>query len=343
MILQRSDFGKKNLLILTLVFALVALSTLALREIANRPNQYADFSLNEKMGETLFVVNEGDTGAIIGRNLQSAGVIKASETFFRLAVSDPRAKRISPGAYTLDKKIPAEEALKQLLDLKRVVGLISLRDGVRLSEVVSLMESNGYQGVRKSIAAMRPPKPFTLTSIEGFLYPAKYAFVPNTPTKKALNAMVERFSAAIAGLDLSSKFTPDQILIIASLIEAEGTPDVFPQVSRVIYNRLEKGIALQLDSTVHYIQGTRGDIALSLNETKINNRFNTYRYPGLPPGPIGSPTIAAIRAALNPEPGDWLYFITVAPKDTRFTNSYDQFLQWKELYRKNYREGLFND
>jgi UPF0755 protein len=343
MMLRRSDFGKKNLLILSIVFLLLLSSTLLLREIANRPAQYSDYSISERAGETIFVVNEGDTGAIIGRNLQSAGVIKSSEIFFQLAVTDPRAKRISPGSYTLDKKIPAEEALGQLLDLKRVIGLISLRDGVRVNEVISLLESNGYQGVKRAIGEIKPPAPFTLTSIEGFLYPAKYAFVPNTPTDEVLKAMVKRFSAAISGLDFNSQFSPDQILIIASLIEAEGTPDVFPRVSRVIYNRLEKGMALQLDSTVHYVQGTRGDIALSLNDTKIENRYNTYRYPGLPPGPIGSPTSAAIKAALNPEPGDWLYFITVAPKETRFTNSYDQFLQWKELYRMNYRKGLFND
>jgi UPF0755 protein len=158
--------------------------------------------------------------------------------------------------------------------------------------------------------------------------------------------MTERFYRALAENDLNNLpqgISPDEFLIIASIVEAEGTPDVFSKIARVIYNRLERKMALQMDSTVHYIKRERGNIALSLAATKIDSPYNTYQRQGLPPGPIGSPTSAAMRATLNPEAGDWLYFITVAPKETRFTKSYDEFLQWKELYRKNYKAGLFDD
>ena len=158
--------------------------------------------------------------------------------------------------------------------------------------------------------------------------------------------MVERFQVAVQDLDLEKNpgdLSPDQLITLASLIEAEGTPDVFNKISRVIYNRLAIGMPLQLDATIHYLQGTRGEISLTLAETKIQSRYNTYLNRGLPPGPIGSPTRSAILAALDPEPGDWLYFITVAPKDTRFTRSYDEFLDLKRLYRENYRKGLFEN
>jgi UPF0755 protein len=99
---------------------------------------------------------------------------------------------------------------------------------------------------------------------------------------------------------------------------------------------------LQMDSTVHFIKKVRGEIFLSRNSTLLNSPYNTYRRYGLPPGAIGSPGTSAIQAALKPAPGDWLYFITVAPGDTRFTSSISEFNTWKQLYTKNRKAGAFN-
>ena len=154
--------------------------------------------------------------------------------------------------------------------------------------------------------------------------------------------MVEKFSSATSDVSWHyRKFTPYELLTIASLVQTEGTPEVFGNVARVIYNRLEKGIALQFDSTVHYALNRRGEIRVSVEDTKVKSPYNTFLRQGLPPGPIGSPTRDAIDAALNPPLGDWLYFVTVKPRDTRFTSSYDQFLEWKTEYKKNFKAGLF--
>jgi UPF0755 protein len=131
------------------------------------------------------------------------------------------------------------------------------------------------------------------------------------------------------------------LLTIASLVETEGTPDIFGKVSRVIFNRLQKGMPLQFDSTVHYALNRRGEIRVSLADIKVKSKYNTFTNAGLPPGPIGSPTRDAIDATLSPLEGDWLYFVTVKPGDTRFTSSYDQFLEWKAEYKKNFKQGLF--
>jgi len=184
---------------------------------------------------------------------------------------------------------------------------------------------------------------FKSKNIEGFLYPAQYSFSKSVDGDEILSAMLKRFVSATKDIDWSNEreFTPFEIMVIASLVQTEGTPDVFGKVSRVIYNRLEKRMPLQFDSTVHYALGRRGEIRVSLVDTKVKNRYNTFVYPGLPPGPIGSPTKPAIDAALNPEVGNWLYFVTVKPFDTRFTNSYDQFLEWKAEYKRNFKAGLF--
>jgi UPF0755 protein len=158
--------------------------------------------------------------------------------------------------------------------------------------------------------------------------------------------MIERgiAEAEKAGLlSEKSKYSPQQLLIIASIIQAEGGAVDFTKVSRVIYNRLKIGMPLQMDSTVHFVMESRGDIFLSTKSTLINSPYNTYRKYGLPPGPIGNPGLNAMKAALSPAAGDWLYFITVAPRDTRFTSSLEEFNTWKVLYKKNLRAGKFED
>lgn len=154
--------------------------------------------------------------------------------------------------------------------------------------------------------------------------------------------MVDRFKVSTADIKWKyQKFSKHELLTIASLVETEGTPDVHEKVARVIYNRLEKGMPLQLDSTIHYLKKRRGEIQLSIADTKIPSEYNTYLNRGLPPGPIGSPTRASIIASLAPAPGDWLYFVTVSPKQTRFTSSYEEFLQFKAEYLRNFKAGLF--
>ena len=156
--------------------------------------------------------------------------------------------------------------------------------------------------------------------------------------------MVDRFTSETVSQQLlqgSSEFSAAQLLTIASIVQAEGDAKDYAQVSRVIRNRLKIGMPLQLDSTVHFVKKVRGQIFLSTQSTLINSPYNTYKRYGLPPGPIGSPGVEAMKAALEPATGDWLFFITVAPGDTRFTKSIEEFNSWKSLYEKNRKAGAF--
>jgi UPF0755 protein len=295
--------------------------------------------------EVIVEILSGESGSEIGRKLESLSVVKSSAAFFRVAVADSRSQRIAPGEHRIETRIPAKVALEQLLDPSRIPNLIVVKDGQRLSEISESIIKFGISKVEieKSIRNAFPPEMFKSKNIEGFLYPAQYSFNKSVDGDEILSAMLNRFVSATKDIDWSNErdFTPFEIMVIASLVQTEGTPDVFGKVSRVIYNRLEKRMPLQFDSTVHYALERRGEIRVSLVDTKVKNRYNTFVYPGLPPGPIGSPTKPAIDAALNPEVGNWLYFVTVKPFDTRFTNSYDQFLEWKAEYKRNFKEGLF--
>jgi len=321
------------------------LLTLGVREVRGLVGSAPDFSCSQSSPtEVTIQVKSGETGSSIARQLFSKGVTKSSQAFFRVAVSDPKAAQIAPGAHRLNKEICAQEALNQLLDSKRLTGLVNIIEGAWISEVLPQMYKAGFSTKEVSDALRGVEKPEGFTSLEGLLFPAQYSFAQGTSAQTAITSMMRNSQRAMkeAGFFSSeSKFSAQQRLIIASLIQAEGKLQDFRKISQVIQNRLKIGMPLQFDSTVHYIKKLRGNIFLSTQSTLISSPYNTYKRYGLPPGPINNPGLSAMRAAVNPKPGNWIYFITVAPSDTRFTANLDEFNTWKLEYKKNLRAGLF--
>ncbi|MCT9088565.1 endolytic transglycosylase MltG [Streptomyces sp. ASQP_92] len=164
---------------------------------------------------------------------------------------------------------------------------------------------------------------------EGYLFPATYPVTDDTTPGGLLAYMVQtankRFGqdriaegARRAGLSVY------QVVTMAGIVQAEAdTPADMGKVARVIRNRLAHGMPLQMDSTLNYALN-RSTLATTTGDTKIDSPYNTYERKGLPPTPIGNPGRQALDAAIDPTPGTWLYFVTVAPGDTRFTDSYAQ-------------------
>ena len=332
------------------IAALVAsvLTIFLLSVIKSGPGAAADFDCSSDPGQRTASIDvaTGETGLQIARELFEKDVTASSEIFFRLAVADPKAALIAPGVHIIDTQICAQNALDQLLDSKRIAGLMAVSEGAWISEIKKLFSKAGYpqEEVKTAFASAVVPKPFT--ELEGLLFPAQYSFAQGTKADVALKEMIERGLAEVVKVGFlsdQSTYSPQQLLTIASIIQAEGGDGDFTKVSRVIYNRLKIGMPLQMDSTVHFVMESRGNIFLSTKSTLINSPYNTYRKYGLPPGPIGNPGRNAMKAALAPAAGDWLYFITVAPQDTRFTSSLDEFNTWKILYKKNLRAGKFED
>ena len=320
--------------------------TIVLRQFHSGPSAAPDFPSGVNGAPVIVTISNGESGSDIATNLFSLKVVKSADAFFRVAVADPRSSRIAPGDHLLDRSIPAKEALEQLLDKDRIQGLIEIADGARLAEVITSLVSVGYTkaDIDKAMKSLALPLHVRSGNPEGFLYPAHYSFARGTSVQQVFEKMVGTFIDQTKNLDFSQSvegFTGYQLLIIASLIQAEADPQDYGKVSRTIYNRLRINMPLQLDTTVQYLLKRRGEITLAIKDTKIKSAYNTYQHYGLPPGPIGSPSIAALKAALTPEIGDWIYFITVAPGDTRFTKSHCEFLAWKREYQKNVKAGLF--
>lgn len=325
---------------------LLAVAVIGLLDLATPATSSApDFSCeNTGQSEVTISIASGQSGSAIAQALADQGVVKSSEAFFRVAVSDARSASIAPGNHRIDKEICAKEALDQLLDSTRITNLLAINDGEWISEIKLKMEKAGYSKVAIESALNSAALPSGYTSLEGLLFPAHYSFDSRTAISTVIQTMINRSQREIAkaGIDREvDGFTPQQLLIIASLVQAEGDLDDYTRISQVVRNRLKIGMPLQFDSTVHYIKGSRGSVFLSTKSTFINSPYNTYRRYGLPPGPINNPGIAAMKAAANPTPGDWLFFITVSPGDTRFTSEIEEFNSWKVLYKKNLAAGKF--
>ena len=324
---------------------LVAVMTLSLHFVRVPGNSAPDFPCGSPAQTTANInIASGESGSEIAQSLFDAGVVKSSEAYFRVAVGDPRSQKVAPGNHRIDLNLCATEALNQLLDSSRITGLINIFEGAWLSEILPQFYEAKFTKSDVASALRSVTKPSGFTSIEGLLFPAQYSFATDTSAKVALQSMIDRASKEMKAAGFYSsreKFTPQQLLIIASLVQAEGNTEDFAKISQVIRNRLVKGMPLQFDSTVHYVKKVRGSIFLSTQSTLLNSPYNTYRKYGLPPGPINNPGADALRAAVNPASGDWLYFITVAPFDTRYTSDINQFNDWKIEYKKNLRAGKF--
>ena len=321
--------------------------TFGLREINQAGGGYSNFPervILEDEKKASISIPSGATGAEIAQLLKVAGVVASAESFFRAAVADPRAGSIAPGTHSLSLNISGRTALEQLLDPARIIDLIKITEGAWNTEIFSQMVATKIWTENPTDSAKSVNLPEGITALEGVLFPAQYSFAEGTSQVEALQTMVTKFEQVIARLnfvDPEGKLSTKQLVTVASLVQAEGDAKDFAKISRVIRNRLAIGMPLQLDSTVHYLKNTRGQIFLSNKSTKLKSPYNTYQNYGLPPAPIGNPGLAALKAAIAPANGDWLFFITVAPGDTRFTKSFAEFNSWKSLYQKNRKAGLF--
>ncbi|MEU9499139.1 endolytic transglycosylase MltG [Streptomyces sp. NPDC048196] len=170
---------------------------------------------------------------------------------------------------------------------------------------------------------------------EGYLFPATYPIRSDTTPASLLSYMVKTGNQRLAEDHITSYRT----VVIASIVQAEADrPADMGKVARVINNRLARHMPLQMDSTINYALG-RSTLRTSHADTRTESPYNTYRYEGLPPTPIDNPGADALKAAGAPPAGDWLYFVTVKPGDTRFTADYQEHLKNVQEFNDRQKNG----
>ncbi len=295
-------------------------------------------------GQVMVKVLEGQSLTEIGRTLKEKQVVASVQAFTAAATVEEAATGVQPGTYRLRKEMAATDAVALLLDPAALVRKrVTVPEGLRLDETVALVsKATGIRAADFRAALARPAglglPAYADGNAEGFLFPATYDVAPDATAKDVLAMMVRRYTKAATAVGMPANGRAAyEAVIIASIVEGEASrPQDFPKVSRVVVNRLEMGRKLQMDSTVNY--ALRADKELVTNkDLGVRSPYNTYRVTGLPPGPISSPGERALRAAVEPAPGDWIYFVTTNPKtgETKFTASESEFFQFKAEYKRN--------
>nr|WP_179665651.1 endolytic transglycosylase MltG [Nocardioides panaciterrulae] len=317
-----------------------------LRDQFSSPEDYA----GPGHGKVTFQVHDGDSVAEIGRNLKAAGVVASVEAFTGAASANPDSTGIQVGFYPLKKEMPAADALEVLVDPGNLMkNSVTIPEGLRVTDVVGLLaDATDFSRGQFTKVLAKPAKlglpPYAHGNAEGYLFPATYDFGPKATPTSILRDMVTRWKQAAADADLKGAakrlgYSPGDLMIVASLVQAEGRGSYMPKIARVIYNRLEgseTGHLLQIDATVDYAADNKLTAVPTTDDLKIDSPYNTYQNPGLPPTPIEAPGDDALRAATHPADGDWYYYVTVNLKtgETKFASSYDEFLKYKDELRQ---------
>ncbi|MFP5376530.1 MAG: endolytic transglycosylase MltG [Acidimicrobiia bacterium] len=267
----------------------------------------------------------GSSTQRIASILEQEGVIDSARNF-RLYVRVKDAGPFQAGSYTLRENSSFDEVIAALekgpeLAFER----LTVPEGLTVGQVADLVgrmpgrSAERFLEVAGSGRVRSRYQPPGSTNLEGLLFPETYNFEAKDDEEAILRRMVATFEevAAEVGLDRAGEgglVSPYEAVIVASLVEREvRRPEERAKVARVIYNRLEQDMLLQVDATVIYAQGRTGERGLRVlfKDLEVDSPYNTYKNPGLPPTPIASPGRAALEAAVSPEDGPWLYYVVV--------------------------------
>ncbi len=276
------------------------------------------------------IVPKGATFRAATDSLSKAGLVGSPFLFRAYARLHKTDRNIKPGTYLVERGTPWSEIIAALHGGHGLVNSITIPEGFTLAQITPLLARTLSVPVDSVKAAVRDtallhrldvPTP----TLEGYLFPDTYAFPDGTKARPAVAEMVKRFErewkpefdARLTALAL----TRHEAVTLASIVETEArVPAERPVIARVYLNRIKSGMLLQADPTVQYARGKHTARVL-LKDLEIDSPYNTYKYPGLPPGPIASPGGASLRAALFPAQVSFLYFVASPDGHHEFRNT----------------------
>lgn len=269
-------------------------------------------------GVYMFTVAEGMSLSQIAENLESRGLIHSASRFKWAARLKGAERKIQPGAFTLDYGLTNSEIIDHLLlpgdpttnvtipeglTIRQIAGILQKEMGIDSARFVSLCEDSIL------IADLG----INAKSLEGYLFPDTYNFFSKSGEIRIIRRICSQFFTVfddeMKSAAQKTGFTVHEAVTLASIIEGEIImPDEARNVSAVYHNRLKRGMLLGADPTIQYIIPD-GPRRLLNGDLEIDNPYNTYKYRGLPPGPINNPGRVALEAAVNPADVDYIYFV----------------------------------
>jgi UPF0755 protein len=283
----------------------------------------------------------------IAQALAAAGVIRSQGAFMLLAVARGTHRSLKAGEYEIPRDASLLAVL-QLIEIGKVKPhLVVLREGTTVRELARQLDAEGLATAPEVLRVAHSPV-FAQThgiqaaGVEGYLFPDTYQITRGLRVEEILGRMVQRFHEKIATPDTLGRardrgLSLHELVTLASIVEKEAViPEERAVIAGVFWNRLKRDMPLQADPTVAYAVGKDGRPP-SREDLQIDHPFNTYRYRGLPPGPIGNPGRAAVEAALQPAPVGYLYFVSVDDRRHHFSATLDEHNEAVARYRQSRR------
>jgi len=330
-----------------------ALFLLVLLVVAGALGYVALQRLNEPFrgyqGTEQFVdIPSGASTRSIGDALVGNGVVR-DEITYRLALwASGDARRLQAGEYRFDHPMAARDVLGKIARGEVFTIAITFPEGLTIAEMSKIFEGHGFGSAASFVAAAHDPalaKSFDpgARDLEGYIFPDTYTVPRRTDANVLVHQMVERFEKVVtpdmrqAAADRG--VTVRQLVTLASIVEKEtAQPAERPEIAAVYSNRLKIGMPLQCDPTVIYALERVGkfDGNLRRDDLAFDSPYNTYRYPGLPPGPIAAPGKASLEAAAHPADADYLYFVSRNDGSHAFARTLDEHNRNVQRYQVQY-------
>lgn len=280
--------------------------------------------------EVSVTIPEGSGTKAIARILEENGVIESTFGFTNYVKKEDAATSLKPGTYTFGPGTVSNEAIVDSL-LKGNIGEntvdITVPEGLTVLQTAVLFTEKGMCTTEEFLnyaASLAIPFDYIppgsdYNQLEGFLYPETYNFIETWGAREIVDTLLNQFDKVWTD-EMQARademgMTVKEVLTVASLVEREARIDSERAlIAGVIYNRIEADMLLQIDATVQYALGEQKE-RLLYKDLEIESPYNTYKYPGLPPGPIASPGVESIEAALYPEDSDYFYYQTTVEGD----------------------------
>lgn len=341
---RRHRFGP--VLAILLILLVIGGSVVAIGKLKDR-FAAADYS-GSGTGTTRIEIQPGDTADMIGATLLKAGVVKSVRAFVNAANSSGHASDLQPGSYRVCLHCSGAAAVAAIVNpADRLVSRVTIAEGLTEKQILTELAAktgislSDLTAMSQQLQTVGIPPGYTPTSAEGFLFPATYDFDPSDTAASVLQALTSKFSAVTAQMNFPASarslgFSPYQALIVASLVESEAKfPEDRGKIARVIYNRLAAKMPIGIDAANRYGLALEGKDPNSVT-FKENSPYNVRLRTGLPPTPISNPGTASLQAAINPDQGNWLYYVVDdAAGHHFFTNDPNAFAAAVQKCRDN--------
>lgn len=294
------------------------------------------------------VVSQGSSTSQIATDLHSAGVIKSPLLFRLFAKVLGVDGRLQAGEYAFEPGMSLFDVLSSIREGRVIHYRLTIREGLTAEQIAEVVEARGFGSKELFLEACGNPElvrdwatPAELAKtrypVEGYLFPDTYYIRRGLTERELVEMMVRRFSQVVGGILTKNAgkhgLSSHQLATLASIVEKEAvSPEERPIIARVFLNRLAIGMKLDADPTVLYAVGKRSGIAL-YKDLEFDSPYNTYKYGGLPPGPIAGFGRAALEAVINPASVDYLYFVSRNDGTHAFARTYEEHLRNVRKYQ----------